>query len=372
MIGISYCGSLKDPSGYGDSNRADVAALFAAGVDVKTETVTQTLHTTTNGWVGSLADHLEGREIDYKIKIIHLTPDLYPKYMEDGKYHIGRLVWETDKLPKVWIEPINKMNEIWTMTEAQKEVIKNSGVNVPIHVFPEPLDITNGDKKTEPLVIPNYSGVIFYAMFQWIERKDPYSLLTTYWKTFEGYEDVILLLKTFRVAYSDTDFAKIKEDIARWKAGLKQKHYPRVGLIRDLWPTEKVWQFHKMGGVFLSASHGEGWGRPMVEASLLGNPVVSIDRTGFADVFPKDVFYPVNCAPSPVVPQSWISWYQKDQNWLNIDTKDLGAMMLSIYKDQQEAKERGEKAKQFVKVNLNYWTVGNSMKQRLEEIYRFL
>jgi len=54
--------------------------------------------------------------------------------MEDGKYHIGRLPWETDVLPKDWIAPCNKMSEIWTMTADQAEIIKKSGVTTPIHV----------------------------------------------------------------------------------------------------------------------------------------------------------------------------------------------------------------------------------------------
>lgn len=372
MIRLKYCGSFPDNSGYGDSNRADVVALFCAGIDVVTEHVSQTLYKAPNGWAGSLCAQLEERELDYKVKIIHLTPDLYPNYMEDGKYHIGRLVWETDRLPKEWIGPCNKIQEIWTMTQAQAEVIKASGVTVPIHVFPEPIDVTNAEKKIEPFVIPNFNGVIFYSIFQWIERKDPYSLLTTYWKTFEGKTDVALILKTYRVGYSEGDFEKIKEDVKRWKEGLKQTHYPRVFLIKELWPTEKVWKLHKMGGIYVSTSHGEGWNRGGVEAGLVGNPIIALGKTGFVDELPQDSFFAVAGTHSPVVPQSWISWYQKGQNWLNIDTQMLSEIMLKAYTNQVATQETGKKAQSYIKDHFNYWTVGNAMKQRLEEISRFL
>lgn len=372
MIGVKYCGSLLDPSGYGSANRAFVTSLYVAGINIATEIVSQTLATTTYGWEGELVKHLEGREINHKIKIIHLTPDLYPKYMEDGKYHIGHLFWETDKLPIEWVQPCNMMNEIWTGTEGQREIIKNSGVKVPIYIFPEPLDVTNNDRNITPWVIPGSHGLIFYSIFQWIERKDPFSLLTTYWKTFEGRDDITLVLKTYRSAYTESDFNRIKEDIERWKKGLKQSHYPRVLLIKELWTSDKIIKLHKMGGVFISTSHGEGWCRPAVEASLAGNPVVSIDRTGFADFYPKDIFYPVNCATASVIPQSSIAWYQKEQNWYNIDVKHLSETMREIYNNVDEAKERGKKSKAFVEDNLNYWTVGQNMKGRLEEILRFI
>lgn len=372
MPSIKMCGSLTDNSGYGSSNRADVAALFCAGVDLTTESVTQTTFRAPHGWVGNLCEELEGRTIDYKIKIIHLTSDLYPKYMEDGKYHIGRLVWECDKLPESWIEPCNQMNEIWTMTERQKEVIKNSGVTVPIHVFPEALDIIPKEKDIEPWQIPSFTGTVFYSIFQWIERKDPWSLLTTYWKTFEGKEDVVLILKTYRTAYTDTDFLKIKEDIARWKSGLKLRHYPRVLLVKDLWPMDKVWKLHKMGGTFVSTSHGEGWNRGAVEASLMGNPVIAIDKTGFADLYPKDIFYPITCTEAPVTPQQSIPWYVQGMNWFNISTEELSKTLLEVYNNPQDAKDRGKKSSSFVQNQFNYFKVGQAMKQRLEAIEKFL
>ncbi len=46
--------------------------------------------------------------------------------------------------------------------------------------------------------------------------------------------------------------------------------------------------------------------------------------------------------------------------------------MLDVYNNPQEAKEKGKRASEFVKQNLNYHVVGNAMKQRLEEISRFL
>lgn len=371
-LGLKICGSFPDNSGYGESNRADVAALFSVGVDLTLLSVPQTIETRSTGWAGELCKHLEDREIDYKIELLHLTPDLYPRYTESGKYHIGRLPWEVDKLPREWIEPLNKIQEVWTMTEAQAEIIRKSGVTTPIHVFSEPLDISNANRAIEPFIIPNFNGTVFYSIFHWIERKDPYSLLTTYWKTFEGREDVILVLKTFRVGYSKSDFELIKKDIERWKSTLKLRHYPRIALIEDLWNSDGIWRLHKMGGIFVSTSHGEGFCRPVAEASLLGNPVIMTGKTGLADIYPPDHFFPIKCFSAPVIPQSHISWYQKGQNWLNIDLDDFSKQLLEVYNNPLEAKERAEKARAFTKEHLSYSKIGSLMRDRLLEIERFL
>lgn len=104
----------------------------------------------------------------------------------------------------------------------------------------------------------------------------------------------------------------------------------------------------------------------------MGKPVIALGQTGFADVFPKDTFYPIGGTLAPVIPQSFISWYQKGQNWIDIDKEGLSKAMLDVYNNPQEAKEKGKRASEFVKQNLNYHVVGNAMKQRLEEISRFL
>src|SRR3990167_1191044 len=130
-IAINFCGPSTSSTGYGSANRAFVAALYMAGVDLTVEKVTQMKEETSYGWEGELSKRLEERNIPYKIKIIHLTCDLYQQYMEPDKYHIGFLMWETDKLPIGWASYCNKMGEIWTTSPFMVELFKKSGVKVP-------------------------------------------------------------------------------------------------------------------------------------------------------------------------------------------------------------------------------------------------
>src|SRR3990167_5466323 len=128
MVATKYCGTFQDGTGYGGANRAFIAALHMAGVDVSTELVVQTKDRTTFGWEGELAYQLTNRDNDYKIKIIHLTPDIYANFYERDKYNIGHLFWETDRLPLEWIEPCNKMQEIWTSSPHMVNLFKANGV----------------------------------------------------------------------------------------------------------------------------------------------------------------------------------------------------------------------------------------------------
>jgi glycosyltransferase involved in cell wall biosynthesis len=372
MIGIKYTGSLLDYSGYGSANRAFIMALMFAGLDITAESVAQVPEKTDFGWSESVVNTLLGRNIDFKIKIIHLTPDLYPAYMEPGKYHIGHLFFETDRLPKPWIAPCNKVNEIWTASEQQADMIRRSGVTTPIHWFPQPIDTSKIGKFPNPYLIPNFEGTLFTTVFQWIERKNPKALLQTYWKTFTGKTDVGLILKTYRVTYGDSEFSKIKEELNQWKAELNLPHYPAVFLVKKLMDTDAVFRLHTTGDCFINASRGEGWNIPSVEAMLMGRPIISINTTGIADYLPEDVYYPCRTKEAMVTEQSHIPWYTRDQNWLDINQKDLSKHMLSVYDDRLLAKNKGLKAQEFVKGKLNYHTIGEAMKERLEAINKFL
>lgn len=368
MIGVKYAGTFTDYSGYGQANRNFITALFLANIRITTELVVQVLERGKFGWIGELAKSLENNLIPYKIKIIHLTPDMYPRYMEAGKYHIGHLFWETDKLPKTWVAPCNKMDEIWTASEKQAQMIRDSGVKTPVFAFPQPIETISGYKNLTPYTINGFNGYLFYSIFQWIERKNPKALVTAYWKAFSGKTDVGLLLKTYRVNYSPEEIQKIKEDILIWKGEIPLSHYPRIFLATDLLPTTEMSRLHATGNTYINTSRGEGWCIPAVEGMLMGNPVIGLDKTGFADYMNNDIYYSCKSTSSKVTSVPWIPWYTEEQMWLDIKEEDLIKQMQGVYNDQSKAKVKGQRARAFVEENFNFWRVGELMKKRLEEI----
>lgn len=370
MLSIKYTGTVLDPSGYGQSNRVDVMALFVAGANLTVEPLQQTQFRTNYGVQENIMSYLTGRDTPYKIKILHITPDLYPKYMEDGIYHIGRLVWETDKLPKEWVEPCNKMNEIWTTTKSIAEVIKSSGVTVPIYTFGEPIMVQDANEKIAPFITKYKKDFTFYSIFQWIERKNPKTLLRAYWKAFEGKDDVTLLLKTYRNSYEETEFETIENEISLWKKELGLKKYPKIFLVKKLLKNSEMKRFHMMGDCYVNPSSGEGWCRPMVEAMLYGKPAISGVTGGIADL--TNDYYQVDSKKVSVKVQTWIPWYKDYMKWDEIDEKKLMEAMLDVYYNRERATEIAKNAQNFVIDNFSLQTIGSKMMLRLHEVEKIL
>lgn len=317
------------------------------------------------GMTGAIEKQLRNRNITSNITIIHLTPDLIPQYQEKEKYTISHLFWETDRLPKEWIEPLNGIQEIWTASEQMAEMIKKSGVTTPCYTFSQPIDVTKAKEKIIPyhLSVPKY--FTFYSIFQWIDRKNPRTLLRAYWQEFSGNNNVRLLLKTYRITYNQQELDIIKSDILKWKKELGLKHYPELFLCHKIMNEKEIWKLHQTGDVFVSSSSGEGWNRPMQEALLLGKPCISGDNGGITDIVPKSYYYEVKSHKVQATQESWIPWYTTDMKWKELDETDLRKQMREIYKEKQLFNTHAQK---YVINNFSFQIVGRQMKERLEEI----
>lgn len=372
MIVVKHQGVHQDHTGYGEANRNEVAALHTAGIDVAVDTVHQVREKSSFGWTGELCKQLEGRNIPYKIKIIHLTPDLYKNYMEDGVYHISRLFWETDSLPAGWADACNQMGEIWASSPNMAELFKANGVRVPIYSFPQPIDITHADKNYTKFSVSHHSGFLFYAIFQWIDRKNPRALLTAFWEAFKGRDDVALLLKTFRLSYDEGEYEKIRDDIRQWKSALPMGHYPKILLVNKILTQEEMYKLHTTGDCFVQADCGEGWSRTVQEALLMGKPVIATSRGGIHEYLQEEHYFKIPSKYVPVREVNWIKFYTKDQKWAEIDKEKLKLAMLYCYNNRILAGAKGIVAKQFIKHNFSYAQIGNKMRERLEKIQKTL
>lgn len=366
MTGVKYVSSAKSPSGYGSAARQFIAALFVAGVPLTTESISQTPEQTDYGITGNIIKSLEIRDIDYQVNIIHLTPDLYHDYKEKGKYNIGHLFFETDRLPKEWIKPCNEIDELWVASEKQAEMIKSSGVKTPCYVFAQPIDTTIADEKSKPFALNHPKDFIFYSCFQWINRKNPRGLLHAYWKEFEGDDKVTLLLKTYRITYVEKEYQIIRNEIEQWRKELKQKHFPKIYLTHKVLSDQDMIRFHMTGDVFVNSSSGEGWGRPTQEAMLLGKPVITTTNGGITDITPSLMYHAVTSHVTPVTVSSEIPWYQSGMNWWELDESSLRKQMRNLY--EKKTSKRAKLAQQYVIDNFSFQKIGLQMKERLEQI----
>lgn len=366
---VKYTGPAKDYSGYGEANRHDIGALVAAGVEVTTQIPVYCADIADCGKLGQLATSLQDRELGYRIKVIHTTPNVYGQFMEPAKYHVGRAFWETDKVPLDFAINLQKVDEIWTGSEFNKQAMINAGVTKPIFIIPEAIDTEL--PPIEPYLAASKGDYCFYSIFEWSERKDPLRLLEAFWREFENDEKVSLVLKTYQVGFGAEKREVINTQIRKLKARLNLKRYAPVYLYRQLMSRHQVYRFHASFDCFVSAHRGEGWGIPQMEAMLMAKPVISTNIGGIHE-------YMTHKKNGWLVKNSMVQiqnvtynpqWYTPDQKWAEADIDHLREGMRWVYTNRDDAsKKMAQEGRKLVEAKFALPVVGKLMKDRLEKI----
>lgn len=371
-MNVAYLGPLKDYSGYGEANRHAVAALHAAGITVMGKLVTYSQESADFGSLGKLINQICETEGNYRIKILHTTPDQFQKHMEQGVYHIGHFFWETNRLPQDFVDGLNLMDEIWTGSEANQAAIKDSGVVKPVYIFPQAIETNRVWPK--PYEIPEFNGYLFYSIFEWTDRKNPAALLNAFWQEFDGVADVGLIIKTYFRNFTLGNRRMIKNQIQVLKSRSGVENPPPVFLYLDLMDRQQIMRLHKTGDCYVSAHRGEGWGVPQVEASLAGRPIISTAYGGVHEYYTHGenaILLPYQMVKLRGMSHS-SHWYDSSQNWADVDIPSLRGAMRYAYSHQDLMQQKAEAAREFVVDRFNLERVGNEMANRLRKINRSL
>lgn len=358
-IGIKYLGPVLDGSGYAEFSRGFVSALYKSGlVNICVEPVSYESARTDYGEPGKICQRLMKTKIDYDFKIINILPDNMKSRREEGKKNISFTMFETDRIPDVWVDSLNKYSEgCLVPCNWNKEVFENSGVKVPVKVVPPGIDASfyKDTKDADPITlqIPKDS-FCFYSIFQWTERKNPVGLLKAYWAAFDGVEDVYLVLKTYGSDTTPQSQRLIKETIAKVKGSMKLRKPPKIIFIGGFLSKAEMTGIHKRCDCFVLPHRAEGFGLPHLEAMGMGNPVISTGFSGNMDFMNKKNSFLLDYQMTPVSNMPWIPHYEGTMSWAEPSLGQLVSTMRSVYNDRKAAKAIGLKGKKDVLKNFNW------------------
>ncbi len=367
MAGVKYIGPVFDGSGYAEAARNYVLSLHKKGYPVTLTPISFERACPDLGEEGEILKSLVNADIQYDKVIVHSTPDLWERWIqpEGNKYIIGYTVWETSKMVPSWAQACNKVDEVWVPSEWNMQVFRDSGVTVPLYKIPHAIDVPN----LEEIQKFNLEGVpqnayIFYSIFQWQERKNPYGLLTAYNAAFTGVDDVVLILKTYKREQGN-DLETIKKLILDFRKYIHLDNYPKIMLIVENMSREGILALHNRGDCFVLLQRAEGWGLPHFEAAACGNPVITPRYGGQVDFLNEENSYLIDYTLCPVTGMTWSPYYRGDQMWCEPDMEHAMKLMRHVYDNRDEAAGKGKKARQLVGEKFTWDRVGDLMLDRL-------
>jgi hypothetical protein len=364
-------------SGYGARARDFVKALIETDkYDVKI--LAQRWGNTRFGY---LEDH---KEFDLESRIIpNLTaaPELWiqisvpNEFQKIGKYNIGVTAGiETTQCDPSWIQGCNNMDLIIVSAEHAKTVFENSKFNMqdkntnqitgtleikpPVEVLFEGADLTKYFPK--PSTAIDLSNIkeefCFLNIGHWMQgdigedRKNIGYLIKSFCETFKNKsKQPALIIKTMQVGTSIMDRERILDKIDSIKKTVKGR-LPNIYLFHGEISDEEVNQLynHPKVKAMVSYTKGEGFGRPLLEFSLVKKPIIASGWSGHTDFLDKESSLLVGGELKNVHKSAaQKNMILEESKWFTPNDQEAAEAMLTVFKHYKKviinAKRQGTK-----------------------------
>lgn len=356
---VALRGDWKSPSGFGEAARNVHAALRAVGVETLAVEAPKDGIQDPALWTGRTS----GRPGKVDLWIHHLPPDHFDLSLP-GR-HATLLFWETDRLPGPWVAPLNKLDEVWVPSPFLVQVLRESGVRTPIEVIPAPVDTelySPGPRRLPPIDLPpgiDPTWTVFLYVGTWDPRKRPDILVRAFSKAFTGADRTLLILKS----YVTGSVLQDRMILGRW---LSECHSgdAHVRLIPGIRSQEEMRSLYRFATVFATASRGEGWCLPAVQAMSCGKPSLGPAWSSLQEF----VSYPVKHRIEPIPKKVVLPGYSPEMKWAVVDEDDLAAQLRRVHEDRVEAARLGRSAREWAVRNVSLAKVGELLKGRVERL----
>jgi glycosyltransferase involved in cell wall biosynthesis/GT2 family glycosyltransferase/tetratricopeptide (TPR) repeat protein len=366
---VAWTSHFLEGGGYTEEAIAAVEALEDAGLEVVANPVVWDRKDTAMppAKAERLAALLERDLPDEFVHVAHIGADRFKRH-PGALRNIGRTMFETDGLPALWRDQCNLMDEIWVPSEHNLQTFANAGVDASkLHKVPETFDAELFDPGVAPLAVEGLDGFVFLSMFSWIGRKAWDVLLRAWCKEFGAHDDVTLLLKTdTAISPPGTDCRREVDEFVRGQLKGDPDKGPRIVVLDRPLELTDLPRLYRAADAFVLASHGEGWGRPYMEAMAMGLPTIATGWSGNLEFMNEDNSYLVDYKLVPAPDDSWL----RGQRWAQPSVSDLRRAMRSLYENRTQAAAIGQRARADVLVSCRPELVAEAVRARLEAIAR--
>lgn len=378
---LLFKGPILTQSGYGIHARQILKALILSDVyDLSVESLTwgntSILHDDEpflNEVRKLCVKHETSQQKDYDISVQVTIPNEFTKC---ARLNIGITAGiEVDLVSPEWIVKANQEIDILIVpSQHSKDVFENtvyrdqSGnvlkLNKQAYLAHEGFDPTFYN--TDKLEGESQFDADFNFLFVGLgisseigqERKNISSLVKWFCETFNGRKDVGLVLKTALFNSSLIDFEHTKHKISELKKASGCGEYPKVHLVHGRLSDEEMAKLYKDPKVkcFVSLTHGEGFGLPLLEAAACGLPIMATNWSGHLDFLKipnekksfVDLDFEMKQVPESVV---WKGVIEEGTKWACVKEDDVKLKLRKIVASYDKPKEWAEKLSKYVGEN---------------------
>lgn len=293
-----------------------------------------------------------------------------------GKFNIGVTAGiETTICDPSWIEGCNRMNLVLTSSDHSQKVFQSGKfeqknqtgqtvgiieLKTPVEVLFEGADLNKYFKTIEKLdydvckdldTIPENFCYLFVG--HWLQgdfgedRKNVGYTIKAFLEVFKNKKNKpALILKVSQGATSILDRDRILKRIEDVRKTVPGKNLPNIYVIHgDLSDSEiNAIYNHPKVKAMVNLTKGEGFGRPLLEFSVVGKPIIASGWSGHIDFLPLEFTGLVGGTLNNVHPSAYVpNVILRESQWFKPDDNQVGHAFNDVfekYKDYQEKAKR--------------------------------
>jgi glycosyltransferase involved in cell wall biosynthesis len=314
-----------------------------------------------------------------------------------GKYNIGCTAgMETTLVDGNWVEGVNRMDVTLVSSQHSKQSFLNSvfqktqnnqslgevKVEKPVEVLFEGADINiykvidllpKNELYNSINSIPESFAYLFVG--HWMQgqlgedRKNVGLLIKAFYETFKNKtKKPALILKTSGSGASYMDRNEILKKIEAIKKSINSTNLPNIYVLHGEFTDIEISQLynHPKVKAMVSLTKGEGYGRPLLEFSLVKKPIITTGWSGHIDFLDPNFtcLLPgqlTNVHDSAVVPNMIL----KESQWFSPDHGAIGHYLKDVYENYKNYTENAKRQSYKSKSNFSW----EAMKTKVDELF---
>jgi hypothetical protein len=181
------------------------------------------------------------------------------------------------------------------------------------------------------------------------DRKNVGLLIKAFFETFKNkLNKPALILKTSGAVSSYMDRDAILRNIDVIKKTVNSKDLPNVYLLHGEFTDTEINELYNNPKVkaMVSLTKGEGFGRPLLEFSLVKKPIITTNWSGHTDFLHYKNNVLLNGELKPVHPAVANQFLLKESSWFNVNPPEVGEALMNVFKNYDDylpgARKQGE------------------------------
>jgi glycosyltransferase involved in cell wall biosynthesis len=262
------------------------------------------------------------------------------------------------------------MDEVWVPCYFNVETFSGSGVKREKLVrMPPAIDVERFRRNAPPLPIPGRRTFNFLSVFEWSRRKGWDILLRAFVEEFKPNEDVSLAIKVGITGGRRVEQFREEASNLLWQYGNARGLPPHIILHQANLAAEEMPNLYRAGDAFVLPSRGEGWGRPLMEAMLVGVPCIATRWSGQLDFMNDANSWLVDCAVVPV-PDAAVreASIYRGHYWAEPSVPHLRRLMREVFENRTAASEKAAAGSDEIAQNYSQSAVAGLISRRLSQV----